>query len=181
MNNSFAKDLFPETLLVDIRDGGPITTSLKVAEHFKRRHANVLKAIAKIECSEAFSRLNFEPRDYIDRRGKTQPMVEITRDGFAFLAMGFTGKEAARFKEDFINAFNAMEAYINAKMTRHAAAFGQLKPKLLMIEAGDKQGLSRAAIAAQTGHKCLGSITAGRARARALGLQVKPAKKGGAA
>ncbi|EOS1856350.1 Rha family transcriptional regulator, partial [Escherichia coli] len=33
----------------------------------------------------------------------------ITRDGFAFLAMGFTGKRAARFKEAYINAFNQME------------------------------------------------------------------------
>lgn len=34
----------------------------------------------------------------------------ITRDGFVFLAMGFTGKEAAQWKEAYIEAFNAMEA-----------------------------------------------------------------------
>jgi hypothetical protein len=36
-------------------------------------------------------------------------MYEITRDGFAFLAMGFTGRKAAQWKETFIAAFNAME------------------------------------------------------------------------
>ncbi len=36
-------------------------------------------------------------------------MFNITRDGFSFLAMGFTGKKAAEFKERFIAAFNAME------------------------------------------------------------------------
>ena len=32
----------------------------------------------------------------------------MTKDGFTFLAMGFTGKEAAKWKEAYINAFNAM-------------------------------------------------------------------------
>ena len=36
-------------------------------------------------------------------------MYYITRDGFTFLAMGFTGKIAAKFKEAYINAFNEME------------------------------------------------------------------------
>jgi phage regulator Rha-like protein len=36
-------------------------------------------------------------------------MYRITRDGFVFLAMGFTGTKAAEFKEAYINAFNQME------------------------------------------------------------------------
>lgn len=36
-------------------------------------------------------------------------MYYMTRDGFTFLAMGFTGKVAAQFKENYINAFNQME------------------------------------------------------------------------
>ncbi len=28
-------------------------------------------------------------------------MIQMTRDGFVFLVMGFTGKEAARFKEAY--------------------------------------------------------------------------------
>ena len=35
---------------------------------------------------------------------------EITKDGFMFLVMGFTGKEAAQLKEAYINAFNFMLA-----------------------------------------------------------------------
>ena len=38
----------------------------------------------------------------------------MTKDGFCFLAMGFTGKEAAKWKEAFINAFNQMEAIIKS-------------------------------------------------------------------
>ena len=36
-------------------------------------------------------------------------MYEMNRDGFAFLAMGFTGKKAEDWKLDFIDAFNLME------------------------------------------------------------------------
>ena len=41
-------------------------------------------------------------------------MYELTRDGFSFLVMGFTGKNAARFKEDYIRAFKPMNAYLYA-------------------------------------------------------------------
>lgn len=41
------------------------------------------------------------------------PCYQITRDGFAFLAMGFTGKRAAQFKEAYINAFNQMEKQLS--------------------------------------------------------------------
>ena len=34
----------------------------------------------------------------------------ITRDGFTLLAMGFTGSKALKFKLQYIQAFNAMEA-----------------------------------------------------------------------
>lgn len=37
------------------------------------------------------------------------PMFEITRDGFVFLCMGFTGQQAAVWKERYIEAFNQME------------------------------------------------------------------------
>lgn len=39
-------------------------------------------------------------------------MFYLTRDGFTFLAMGFTGKVAVEFKETYINAFNEMEKAI---------------------------------------------------------------------
>jgi phage regulator Rha-like protein len=51
----------------------------------------------------------------LDKQGKTKPMYEITRDGFTFLAMGFTGKRAAEFKEKYIAMFNAMVDRMNKK------------------------------------------------------------------
>ena len=41
----------------------------------------------------------------------------MTKDGFTFLVMGYRGKKAAQFKEDYIKAFNAMETIIREKST----------------------------------------------------------------
>ena len=56
----------------------------------------------------------FAESTYADSQGKAQPMYLMTRDGFSLLAMGFTGERALRFKLDFINAFNNMEAHIKS-------------------------------------------------------------------
>lgn len=84
------------------------TSSLDVAEYFGKQHKNVLQAIQNIECSEEFSRLNFQPSSYVNEQNKKQPCFEMTKDGFTMLAFGFTGKKAAAFKESYIKAFNRM-------------------------------------------------------------------------
>jgi len=45
------------------------------------------------------------------------PMAVLSRDGFTFLAMGFTGKAAAAWKEKFIAAFNRMELELRNRQT----------------------------------------------------------------
>lgn len=95
---------------LSIKDGKIVTTSLAVAAHFGKQHKDVLKAIYNLECSEEFRQRNFAPSEYLNSQGKSQPYFEMTRDGFTFLAMGFTGKEAAKWKEAYVNAFNKMEA-----------------------------------------------------------------------
>jgi Rha family phage regulatory protein len=97
--------------LVIMKGRNATTTSLIVAEKFHKRHERVLTSVQNLDCSEPFAKHNFVFCSY-DDRGRKMPMVEMTRDGFTFLVMGFTGKKAAKFKEDFINAFNAMERII---------------------------------------------------------------------
>lgn len=87
--------------LVSIVNGRPVTSSLTISEHFNKRHTNVLRAIQHLECSEEFGRLNFEQSSYKNGQNKEQPCYKITKDGFMFLVMGFTGKEAAMWKERF--------------------------------------------------------------------------------
>ncbi len=87
------------------------TTSRIVAERFGKQHKDVLRAIRNLECSPEFTERNFALIECIDNSGKKQTEFKISMDGFAFLAMGFTGREAASWKERFIAAFNAMREY----------------------------------------------------------------------
>jgi Rha family phage regulatory protein len=97
-----------------------VTNSLKVAKAFHKRHDNVIRDIENLGCSEEFALLNFEESLY-ETGGKQQKYYLIKRDGFAFLCMGFTGKEAAKFKEDFIAAFNKMEAALRSGFANKAS------------------------------------------------------------
>ncbi len=86
-----------------------ITTSLAISNHFNKKHKDVLRAIQLLDCSQEFARRNFTPCTYQDGNQRPRPMYEITRDGFMFLCMGFTGSAAARWKERYIVAFNTLE------------------------------------------------------------------------
>ena len=91
-----------------------VTDSRKVAEAFGKRHDNVLRAISKLGCSELFAKLNFEVcfENSELQNGKPLKYYNITKDGMVFLVMGFTGKQAAQFKELCIRAFNWMAEQI---------------------------------------------------------------------
>ena len=110
----------PIAFLVEIDGGNMFTSSLIVAQAFEKEHKDVLKAISNLECSDDFRERNFAPSSYTAETGngavREYPLYQITRDGFAFLAMGFTGKKAAAWKEKFLEAFNAMEAALLAKL-----------------------------------------------------------------
>lgn len=86
--------------------------SLAVAKAFDKDHRNVLRDIDKLECSEEFRALNYEPTTYLSSQGHKKRCYNMTRDGFTFLAMGYTGKKAAAFKEAYIKRFNEMEEFI---------------------------------------------------------------------
>lgn len=110
--------------LVFVENNQVLTDSRKVAEYFEKRHDHVIRdirgIIAQIEDGSKLSRLNedspkmgsrmFYESTYVNSQNKEQPMYLMNRDGFALLAMGFTGSKALQFKLKYIEAFNAMEA-----------------------------------------------------------------------
>ncbi|AKJ34198.1 Rha family transcriptional regulator [Aeromonas hydrophila NJ-35] len=98
--------------LVIAQHGEVFTTSRKISELFGKRHADVLRAISCLECSASFNERNFALVEYRDGKGEARPEYLITKDGMVFLVMGFTGKQAARFKELYILAFNWMAELI---------------------------------------------------------------------
>lgn len=168
-------DLFPETLLVS-REGDRIfTTSVHMAEHFGKRHDNVMKAIRKAieESPEEERLLNFEESFGIftssNGAQRKRPIYRLTHDGFMFVAQGFTGAEANAWKWQFIRAFRDMERQLQAREARFAHALDQVRPALRPVVEGTERGLSRGAIAEPMG-KSANAITYHRRKARELGL-----------
>lgn len=102
---------------VIIENGRAVTTSIAVADFFQKRHDDVLKKLRTLECSPDFTARNFAASEYTDSTGRTLPMYEMTKDGFVFLVMGFTGKRAAAFKEAYISEFNRLEAELSKSLT----------------------------------------------------------------
>ncbi|EFK4258829.1 transcriptional regulator [Escherichia coli] len=102
---------------VTIENGRAVTTSVAVAEFFRKLHKNVIQKIEALECSSEFTELNFKPSEYTDSTGRKLPMYQITKNGFVFLVMGFTGKKAAAFKEAYIAEFDRMEAELRQNNT----------------------------------------------------------------
>lgn len=98
--------------LVTRKKDSVTTTSKIISDSFGKIHRDVMRSIANLDCSEDFRARNFAQSSYTSEQNKELACYEITRDGFAFLCMGFTGKEAAKWKETYINAFNSMETAI---------------------------------------------------------------------
>lgn len=111
------------------------TTSLKVAEIFDKRHDHVIRKIESLECSPEFTSTHFwghvQTVEIGNGATRESKYYEMTKDGFIFLVMGFTGAAAARIKEAYINTFNQMAAMLyNAQGDHshiHVGATVQLK------------------------------------------------------
>lgn len=100
------------------RDGKLFADSRDVAAFFEKRHEDVLRAIRGLHCSHEFTTRNFALREEIQKHStgaSRSTFVEMTRSGFVFLVMGFTGERAAEFKERYINRFDAMERELQAR------------------------------------------------------------------
>jgi Rha family phage regulatory protein len=106
-----------EELVYPTRKGNAATDTLRVAKGFGKSHKAVLKAFDNLECDAEFNRLNFAPIEYQDSRNRTQRAVMMTKQGFTFLVMGFTGKKAAKFKQEYIERFDSMESELRQVST----------------------------------------------------------------
>lgn len=108
---------------IAVINGQPTTTSRDIAETFGKRHDDVLKRIRALDCSDAFRVRNFAETPYtLQQNGETYTEYRITRDGFAFLCMGFTGAKAAAWKEKYIAHFNAMAEKLAKKQQKQPLA-----------------------------------------------------------
>lgn len=106
--------------LIFISDANELVTdSLTVSKHFSKQHKHILSKIESLDCSEVFTSANFSA--YVQKLNignsavRDSKAYQMTKDGFMFLVMGFTGKRAAAVKEAYINAFNQMAEQLTKK------------------------------------------------------------------
>ncbi len=104
--------------VVSVVDGAVTTLSTDVAAFFEKPHDAVLKAIVRIKANLPENRLVNFAETVVTRENPSggapikSKAYRLTRDGFTFLAMGFTGERAQAFKWAYIDAFNKMEAVL---------------------------------------------------------------------
>lgn len=101
----------PEDFIKSVQ-GALRTTSLKVAEAFGKRHSHVLRKLDELDCPSEFTSAHFWADVQTVNLGqgakRESRVIEMDKDGFMFLVMGFTGQKAAQIKVAYINAFNWM-------------------------------------------------------------------------
>lgn len=170
-----------ELSLVAVENEHAVTTSLRVAEVFGKQHYNVMKAIKSLDCSEEFRAVNFNASkiDYQNGNIKKQlPMYYITRDGFMFLVMGFTGKTAAKWKEAYIKAFNEMEAKIRAEQMAKAIEEHDRKEAIEYEKLLEREEREEAAIDARVAAMSLAKSRKRQAEPQTTGQQTTTAEDG---
>jgi Rha family phage regulatory protein len=113
-------------------------SSRELALKFGKQHKDVLRIIHGHLDSEKmndFNQRNFSRNEHVQvgcaKRGRPRlAAVLMTRDGFALLAMGFTGKRALEWKVKFLEAFNEMERVLLDEIPRLQARIIELEANL---------------------------------------------------
>ena len=91
-----ANNVTTNDLIQHFKEGEPMTTSRLIAEKFGKSHDNVLKKInnLRIRDPETFGAVRIAESSYSTAQNKVQKEYHLSKDAFAFIAMGFTGIKA---------------------------------------------------------------------------------------
>jgi Rha family phage regulatory protein len=97
----------------------PLVNSRDVADEFEKRHDHVLRDIDLLIQPKDLPKTGgiswFRETPFTDSYDREQRSFDMTRDGFMFLVMGWTGPKARQIKIRYIQAFNMMEELLNAR------------------------------------------------------------------
>ncbi len=131
-----------ENINIENKNGVMVVSSREVAENFGKRHDNIIRIIEeKIEVNSILRTPQyFIENTYIDKSNRQSREYLMTRDGFSFLVMGFTGKKADEFKLKYIEAFNKMEEHIKNNPKVLPTNFKEALQQLL-VEVEEKEKL----------------------------------------
>jgi anti-repressor protein len=117
-------------------NGVAVVSSRIVAEDFKKRHKEVIDKIEEKISGKIHPSNWFVENIYKDAGNRSRKEYLMTRDGFSFIVMGFTGSKADKFKVKYIEAFNEME---NELRSKHQFHIPQTYPEALLLAAQQAQ------------------------------------------
>lgn len=123
------------------QDGNLVVSSREVARDFEKEHYHVIEAIENkiknlthgnsgVKITELFIENKYE------HKGNFYKEYLLTRDGFSFIVMSFTGAKADNWKLKYIEAFNKMEESLRNMVP-------QIDSKFLYILAGQLEEKER--------------------------------------
>jgi Rha family phage regulatory protein len=96
------------------REGKAFCSSFQVADEFEKRHDHVMRDIENLDCPKEFWLPNFGETKVKSDNNRLNKCYIMTKDGFMFLVMGYTGKKAMSIKVAYIERFNQMETFIKS-------------------------------------------------------------------
>ena len=110
------KHMHKDVVITRSNDGELVVTSRQVAEDFGKNHKEVIRAIENhintLGGAQNCASLFIESKYQHFQNKQWYKEYLLTKDGFAFAVMSFTGEEAAKWKLKYIEAFNKMEQTI---------------------------------------------------------------------
>ena len=116
---------------VQNQNGELVVSSREVAGNFDKEHRKVVRAIEnkiknltaqKCPVEKLFIKSSF------NHKGNEYKEYLLTRDGFSFIVMGFTGSKADNWKLKYIEAFNKMEKQLEKQVLSN-----DLSPQLQLL------------------------------------------------
>lgn len=95
------------------------SNSLKIANALNVKHSNVTRVIRKLTVNEKISRLNCEPSEYLNERGKSYRYYILDETASLQVVMGLSGAKAEQLHKEIAQAFVSMKKE-NAKWRTQA-------------------------------------------------------------
>ena len=85
------------------------SNSLKIANALNVKHSNVTRVIRKLTVNEKISRLNCEPSEYLNERGKSYRFYILDETASLQVVMGLSGAKAEQLHKEIAQAFVSMK------------------------------------------------------------------------
>ena len=85
------------------------SNSLKIANAINVKHSNVTRVIRKLIVNEKISRLNCEPSEYLNERGKSYRFYILDETASLQVVMGLSGAKAEQLHKEIAQAFVSMK------------------------------------------------------------------------